>query len=108
MQSGIVQQLRSDFASATLSDGPALDRAIADLREKISAPEFLMPFSIFSRSYLRGIDSVLGRISHERLREDPLQVAIAVESILHLLDRVEHTVDEFAASQERIAANRVS
>jgi hypothetical protein len=108
MQSSIVHQLRRDFASAILCDGPALDPSIAELRGRISAAAFLGSFSIYSCAHLRKIDDNLSRISKARLRDDPMQVAVAVESILELLGRLEITVHQTVASDKRIEANRVT
>jgi hypothetical protein len=48
----------------------------------------------------------LGVISNSRLKEDPLQVAVAVDEILKLLDRLEITVKQSGASYKRIEAGR--
>ena len=108
MQSGMIQRLRSDFTSAISSDEVTLDASIARLRESISAPDFLTPLSIYSRAHLRKIDDALSRISKVHLRDDPLQVAGAVESILELLGKLESTVEQSAASEKRIESNRVT
>ena len=106
MQSGMVDRLRSDFTSAISSDEVTLDSSIAELREKISQQDFLHPLSIYSRAHLRKIDELLGRISKTQLQDDPLEVAVAVESVLELLARLEVTVEQSAASERRIEANR--
>jgi len=108
MQSGMVQQLHSEFTSAISSDEVTLDASIARLRESISAPDFLTPLSIYSRAHLRRIDEALSRIGKAQLRDDPLQVAGAVESILELLGKLESTVEQSAASEKRIESNRVT
>ena len=104
----MIERLRSEFATAISSNGIALDPLIAGLREKISDPDFIKPLSIYSRAHLRRIDDVLARIGKAQLQDDPLQVAGAVESVLELLARLETTVQQSAASEKRIEANRSS
>jgi hypothetical protein len=89
-----VTKLRRDFLAAISSDQSdvTLDPAIARLRDTISDAGFIEPFSIFSRSQLREIDGALSTISTGRLKNDPLQVAAAVDDILKLFDRLEVTV----------------
>ena len=106
MQGGIVERLRSHFTSAISSDEVTLDSSIARLRETISQPDLLQPLSIYSRAHLRKIDELLGRSSKAQLQDDPLEVAVAVESVLELLARLEVTVEQSAASEKRIEANR--
>ena len=105
-----LRELRADFTAAISSDQNevVLDPSIAKLREKISEPSFLGPFSIYSRGHLRRIDYFLCCISAARLRDNPLQVALAVDSILKLFDRLEITVKQTAASERRIEAARSS
>jgi len=108
MQSVTVRRLRSDFTTAISStrNDLTLDPSIAKLREKISEADFLKPFSIYSKAHLRRIDDLLHRISNARLRDNPLQVAVAVESILELFARLEVTVRQSVESDRRIEANR--
>jgi hypothetical protein len=110
MQNIILRELRSDFTAAISSNQNevALDPSIAKLREKISEPGFLEPFSIYSRGHLRRIDDFLSCISAARLKDNPLQVALVVDSILKLFDRLEITVEQSAASDKRIEAGRSS
>jgi hypothetical protein len=108
MQNGMIERLRSDFRSAISADYDAVDSAIAGLRDQISASDFVDPLSIYSRAHLRKIDDALARIGRAGLRDDPLQVAIAVESVLELLARLETTVRQSAASARKIEANRVT
>jgi hypothetical protein len=108
MQTIVLTKLRRDFLAAISSDqnDVTLDPAITELRDKISDPSFLAPFSIFSRGQLREMHEALGIISNSRLKEDPLQVAVAVDEILKLLDRLEITVKQSGASYKRIEAGR--
>jgi len=99
--------LRKDFDSAITSNRSAvtLDPSIADLRAKISETDFVNSCSIYSRSQLRQMNDWLGRISNARLKENPLNVAIAVGEILTLLDGLEITMRQSAESKKRIEAN---
>ena len=110
MQNVVVSRLRRDFTAAISSNrnDVTLDPSIAELRQKISGPDFLKPFSIYSRGHLRRIDDVLSRISKAHLRDNPLQVALAVDSILELFARLEITIEQSVASDKRIEANRSS
>jgi len=108
MQNIILGKLRSEFIAAISSDqnDVTLDPSIAELRDKISNTGFLEPFSIYSRGQLRVMNDALSVISNVRLKDDPLQVALAVDAILKLFDRLEITVEQSGASQERIEAAR--
>jgi cell division protein FtsX len=99
--------LRKDFDSAITSNRSAvtLDTSIADLRVKISETDFVNSCSIYSRSQLRKMNDWLGQISSARLKENPLDVAIAVGEILTLLDGLEITMRQSAESKKRIEAN---
>ena len=103
-------ELRSDFTAAISSNqnDVTLDPSIAKLREKISEPIFLGPFSIYSRGHLRKMDEFLSHISNARLKDNPAEVALAVDSILKLFDRLEITVKQSAESDKRIEAARSS
>ena len=105
-----VRELRSDFTAAISSNqnDVTLDPSIAKLRETISEPTFLGPFSIYSRGHLRKMDEFLSHISNARLKEDPAEVALAVDSILQLFDKLEITVEQSAASDKRIEVARSS
>ena len=50
----------------------------------------------------------LSHIGNVQLKEDPVQVACAVDEILKLCDRLEITVKQTAASEKRIEAARSS
>jgi len=104
----VLTKLRRDFLAAISSDqnDVTLDPAIAELRDTISNAGFIEPFSIFSRGQLREIDDALSIISTVRLKDDPLQVALAVDAILKLFDRLEVTVKQSAASHKKIEAGR--
>ena len=106
----IVRELRRDFTAAISSDknDVTLDPSIAKLREKISDPGFLGPFSIYSRGQLRKMNDFLGRISKAHLEDDPMQVAMAVDAILKLFDGLEVTVRQSEAADKRIEARRSS
>lgn len=108
MQNVDLTELRSDFTAAISSDqnDVTLDPSIAKLRAKISETGFLEPFSIYSRGHLRKMDEFLNDISTARLRDNPLQVALAVDSILQLFNRLQITVKQSAASDKRIDAGR--
>jgi hypothetical protein len=110
MQTGVLTKLRSDFTAAISSDqnDVTLDPAIAALRDKISDPSFLEPFSIYSRGQLREIDEALSVISKARLKDDPLHVAWAVDAILKLFDKLEVTIKQSTAGDKRIEAGRSS
>ena len=99
--------LRKDFDSAITSNRNVvtLDPSIADLRVKISQTDFVNSCSIYSRSQLRKMNNWLGRISNARLKENPLDVAIAVGEVLALLDGLDVTMRQFADSKKRIEAN---
>jgi hypothetical protein len=101
-------KLRRDFLAAISSDqnDVTLDPAITELRDKICDPSFLEPFSIYSRGQLREMNDALGNISKASLKDDPLQVAVAVDEILKLLDRLEISVKQSGASRKRIEAGR--
>jgi hypothetical protein len=105
-----VRELRDDFTAAISSaeNEVTLDPSIAKLRDKISEPDFLKPFSIYSKGHLRKIDDCLRGISVAHLKNDPLQVALAVESILELFGRLGITVEQSAARDKRIEAKRSS
>ena len=106
----VARELRSDFTAAISSNqnDVTLDPSIAKLREKISEPTFLGPFSIYSRGHLRKMDEFLSHISNARLKDDPAEVALAVDSILQLFDKLEITVEQSAASDKRIEVARSS
>ena len=108
MQAIVITELRSDFIAAISSDqnDVTLDPAISKLREKISGVGFLEPFSIYSRSQLREMHDVLSVISKILLKDDPLRVAVAVDAVLKLLDKLEITVEQSRASDKRIEAGR--
>ena len=106
----VLRELRRDFTAAISSDqnDVTLDPSIAKLREKISEPGFLRPFSIYSRSQLRKMGDFLSLINNAGLKDNPLQVALAVDSILKLFDSLELTVKQSAAADKRIEARRAS
>ena len=108
MQNVVLMELRGEFTAAISSDqnDVTLDPSIAKLRAKISETGFLEPFSIYSRGHLRKMDDFLNDIGTAGLRDNPLQVALAVDSILQLFDRLEITVKQSAASDKRIDAGR--
>jgi len=108
MKTLVLSKLRSDFIAAISSDqnDATLDPAIAELRDKISDTAFLEPFSIYSRSQLGEIDNALSVITNVCLKDDPLRVALAVEAVLKLLDRLEITVKEAGESNKRIEEGR--
>ncbi len=110
MLDATVRELRDDFAAAISSteSDVTLDPSIAELRDKISRADLLKPFSICSKGHLRRIDDSLRDISTTRLKNDPLQVALAVESVLELFARLGTTVEQSTASDKRIEANRSS
>jgi hypothetical protein len=110
MQSVILLRLRSDFTAAISSDQNevTLDPSIASLRARINDPAFLGPFSIFSRGQLRELNMSLSLISNAHLKDDPMLVALAVDAVLKLFDRLEVTVRQATESRERIEAGRVS
>ena len=108
MQDAVLTKLRRDFDTAITSrrNMVTLDPSIAELRERISQAAFFESFSIYSRSKLRKIDGCLGLISNARLKDDPLEVALAVDDILQLFDGLEITMRQSTASKERIEAGR--
>jgi len=108
MQDAVLTKLRRDFDTAITSrrNVATLDPSIAELRERISQTDFIESFSIYSRGQLRKIDDCLGHISNTRLKEDPLDVAMAVDEILQLFDGLEITMRQSAASKEKIEAGR--
>ena len=108
MQNTALTKLRSDFTAAISSDqnDVTLDPSIAKLREKISDLGFLGPFSIYSRGQLRKMNDFLSHINNARLKDNPMQVAMAVDAVLKLFDRLEITVKQSAASDKRIEAGR--
>ncbi len=87
-------KLRRDFIAAISSDQSdvTLGPEIARLRDMLSDAGFIKQFSILSRSQLREIDGALSIISTARLKNDPLQVALAVDEILKRFDGLEDTV----------------
>ena len=105
-----LRELRTDFTAAISSNQNevALDPSIAMLREKIAEPSLLGLFSIYSRGHLRKMDEFLSHISNARLKDNPAEVALAVDSILKLFDRLEITVKQSAESDKRIEAARSS
>ena len=105
----IVRELRSDFRVAISSEQNevTLDPSIGSLKQNLRRV-FLGAFSIYSRGHLRNMDEVLRHITVARLKQNPLQVALAVDSILKLFDALETTVKQSAASAKRIEANRSS
>ena len=110
MQNAVVTELLSDFTAAISSDQNdlTLDPSIARLGEKISQTDFLGPFSVYSRGHLRKMNDFLSLIGNARLKDDPLQVALAVDAVLKLFDRLEITVKQSAESDKRIEAARSS
>ena len=110
MQNAVVTKLRGDFTAAISSDqnDVTLDPSIAKLREKISEPGFLGPFSIYSRGQLRKMNDFLIHINNARLKDNPLQVALAVDAVLKLFDGLEVTVRQSEAADKRIEVRRSS
>ena len=106
----VLRELRRDFTAAISSDqnDVTLDSSITKLREKISELGFLGPFSIYSRSQLRKMADFLTHINNAGLKDNPLQVALAVDSILKLFDSLEVTVRQSEAADKRIEARRAS
>jgi propanediol dehydratase large subunit len=106
----VVRELRSEFAAAISSDqnDVTLDPSIAKLRVKISELDFLRPFSIYSRGQLRKMSDFLSHINTAGLKDDPLQVAMAVDAVLKLFDGLETTVKQSEAADKRIEARRSS
>ena len=95
----VARELRSDFTAAISPNQ-------SDVTLDPSEPIFLGPFSIYSRGHLRKMDEFLSHISNARLKNDPAEVALAVDSILQLFDKLEITVEQSAASDKRIDAGR--
>jgi len=64
----VVRELRHDFTAAISSDqnDVTLDPSMAKLSEK--TPDFLGPFSIYSRGQLRKMGDFLSHISNARLK----------------------------------------
>jgi hypothetical protein len=110
MQNIALTKLRSDFIAAISSDqnDVTLDPSIAELRDRISDAEYIESFSIYSRGQLRELNDALSAISNVRLKDDPFKVALAVDAILKLFDRLETTVKQSGASDKRIEAGRSS
>jgi hypothetical protein len=52
------------------------------------------------------MNDFLNDISNNRLKDNPLQVALAVDSVLQLFDRLDITVRQSAAADKRIEAGR--
>ena len=106
----VLRELRRDFTAAISSDqnDVTLDPSITKLREKISDPGFLGPFSIYSRSQLRKMGDFLSHINNAGLKDNPLQVALAVDAVLKLFDGLEVTVRQSEAADKRIEARRAS
>lgn len=52
------------------------------------------------------MDNFLNQISSVRLKDNPLQVALAVDAVLKLFDRLAITVRQSAESDKRIEAHR--
>jgi propanediol dehydratase large subunit len=104
----VLTMLRTEFQAAITSDRNALtlDVSISELMEKISQTDFIEPFSIYSRSQLRKMHDCLGHISNTRLNDNPLEVARAVDAIRQMLDGLEITMKQSAASKGRIEAAR--
>ncbi|HEX9869909.1 MAG TPA: hypothetical protein VGC99_15175 [Candidatus Tectomicrobia bacterium] len=110
MESVVLRKLLRDFVAAISSDqnDVTLDPSIGKLRERISEPAYLARFSIYSRGQLREMNDALSQINNARLKDDPLLVALAVDAVLKLFDRLEITVRQSAESDKRIEAARVS
>ena len=108
MQNVVLTKLRNDFTAAISPDqnDVTLDPSIASLLDKLSGTDFLEQFSIYSRGHLRKMGDFLSHISNVQLKEDPVQVACAVDEILKLFDRLEITVQQTAAGEQRIEAAR--
>jgi hypothetical protein len=108
MQNVVLTKLRRDFTAAISSDqnDVTLDPSIAGLLDEISRADFLEQFSIYSRGHLRKMGDCLSHIGNIQLKEDPARVACAVDEILKLFDRLEITVQQTAAGEQRIEAAR--
>jgi len=108
MQRVLLAKILSEFQSAISSDqnDVVLDPSIERLKRKITEPSFLEPFSIYSRAQLRKLAEVLGGISNAQLKENPLQVALAVDTALQLFGELEGTVRQSLESKMRIEARR--
>jgi hypothetical protein len=103
-----LMKLLQEFHTAISSDqnDEVLDPSIERLREKICDPDFLKPFSIYSKAQLLKLREVLGEISNSALKDDPLGVALAVDEALRLFRDLEATVEQSQESQMRIEARR--
>jgi hypothetical protein len=108
MRHDLLMQLRKEFSSAIAFGDGELDLAIASLQAKIGTSEFLEHFSVYSHGHLRSIGTHLRDINAARLRNDPLRVALAVDAVMTLLDRLATTVEQSVESDRRIEANRSS
>ena len=99
-------KLRKDFDAAITSNRNevTLDPSIAELRENVSQTDFVESCSIYSRGQLRKMNDWLGRISNARLKENPMEVAVAVGAVRQLLDGLEITMRQSAESKKRIEA----
>ncbi len=100
----LLQELHTAISSE--QNDEVLDPSIARLRAKISDPDFLKPFSIYSRAQLLKLDHVLTHISNSALKDDPLGVALAVDEALRLFSDLEVTVRQSQQSRTRIEARR--
>ena len=101
-----LMKLRKDFDTAITSNRNevTLDPSIAELRENVSQTDFVESCSIYSKGQLRKMNAWLGRISNARLKENPMEVAIAVGAVRQLLDGLEITMRQSAESKKRIEA----
>ncbi len=108
MLDATVRELRDDFAAAisSIESDVTLDPSIAELRDKISRADFLKPFSIYSKGHLRRIDESLRDISTTRLKNDPLQVALARPHVPPEMEAPRHK-KAFPAAGLRVAPSPV-
>ena len=106
----MLRTLQTEFTTAiTCQRGTVtLDTSIAKIREKLAQPEFIEPFSIYSRSQIRKMDNSLAHIRIARLIDNPAEVADAVRCVLQLFRDLEVSVKRTAASKAWINAHRCS
>lgn len=106
LQKAALATLRADFVAAINCprEAASLDNSIAALRARISSPCFTEHLSIYSKSHLRRMYGSLGRINAIGLTEDPLEVAVAVSSVLGALNDLGFTMRQSKARAARIDA----
>lgn len=103
LQKAALTTLRADFVAAiNPSCGKAsLDDSMAALKARISSASFAEHLSVYSMSQIRRILHSLSRINTTGLAQNPLEVAVAVSSVLKGINDLGFTMRQIEVAKVR-------